>query len=509
MAVAGLALWFSRGALDVAGTADAPRRVAMLPSWPELVGFLMLAIIAIAVAALLRDRARPAAAGEPAWNPALADAVRPLFALAILAVPYLPWLPDRIPALQELAGPFRWVFWGLVLGQVALVVVLRVVMSDAAWLGTERPAATAIVFLVSLATSVIASAQLTETSFFPAQLLLCLIAAAATAWVCRRSPRATPGTATLRVTLYTIIGTTSIVSTGSLLPGARPQPRFDPEARGRLPMLDEFDATARPLAVLYDPFSVVSPSAVPPLFSLTAVPGQWLAPQPTRVLLNARFVLPAGEYDVELRESAVPETAPQGTVGLQIGREGDPVESWPIVVAGGGRWRQRFRLPLDAEFVAFRADPEVERAVASLRVRPVQVVDRGRRLPTDSIFASVSFGSTWVFFHDAVPYIEPGGFWVRGRARMRVTLAKTDASNSFTMNLHCGARPNRVTIATPHWSERLDLVPNTTRTVVVPPTADESLMPLEITTSSGFVPADIEPANKDQRLLGCWITFAS
>ena len=342
------------------------------------------------------------------------------------------------------------------------------------------------------------------------QSALWLAGAALVAWLCRRSSTAAPGVpghASLAATACMAVVCTILVSSASVLPAAGSQPRFDPEARGLLPMLDEFDATARPIAVRYDPFSLVSPSSIPPLFSLAAVPGQRLAPQPTRVLLNARFRLPAGEYEVELQPA--PNTPASGAIGLQIGREGEPVETWPFTPSTGSKWRQRFRLPLDAEFVAFRAAPGLERAVTSLRLRPLQVVDNGRRLHTDTIFASASFGSTSVFFHDAVSYIEPGGFWARGRTRMRVTLVRTDGSNSFTMNLHCGARPNRVTLATPHWSERLDLVPNTTRTVVVPLPAHESLMPLEITTSSGFVPAEIEPANKDRRLLGCWIAFAS
>jgi len=341
-----------------------------------------------------------------------------------------------------------------------------------------------------------------------AQSLLWLGGAALIGWLCRRSPMTAPGRAALRVTLTTAVVCIVIIYIAPILTGAGRKPRFDPEARVSIPMLDTFDATARPLAVRYDPFSIVSPPVIPPLFSLTAVPGARLARQPLRVLLNARFRLPAGEYEVDLRESNVPDDERQGTIGLQIGREGNPVEAWPFAVSGDRLWRQQFRLPLDAEFVAFRATPQVETTITSLRLTPVRVVDAASRLRTGAIVSTASFGSMLAFFHDTDAYIEPAGFWVKGQARLRVTLMKPEAATDpFMLNLHSGARANRVTLATPHWSERFDLVPNVTRTIVVPARARDRLMPLEIRTTSGFVPAEIEPGSSDRRQLGCWVTF--
>jgi hypothetical protein len=178
------------------------------------------------------------------------------------------------------------------------------------------------------------------------------------------------------------------------------------------------------------------------------------------------------------------------------------------VVSGDRLWRQRFRLPLDAEFVAFRATPQIESAISSLRLTPVRVVDAASRLRTGAIVSTASFGSMRAFFHDTDAYVEPAGFWVKGQARLRVTLMKPEAATDpFMLNLHSGARANRVTLATPHWSARLDLVPNVTRTIVVPSGAHDRLMPLEIRTSTGFVPAEIEPGSRDRRRLGCWVAF--
>jgi hypothetical protein len=171
-------------------------------------------------------------------------------------------------------------------------------------------------------------------------------------------------------------------------------------------------------------------------------------------------------------------------------------------------WRQQFSLPLDAEFVGFRAARGVERSIQMLRLRPLTVVDRSLRPKTPPVIAAAPFGSLTVFFHDAVAYSEPDGFWVRGRARLRTTIADGAESNDATaLQVHSGARPNTVTFSTPRWSERLELVPGVTREVRVPSVPHERLVSLTITTTSGFVPAELQPGNGDRRLLGCWITF--
>ena len=45
----------------------------------------------------------------------------PLFGLLLLVIPYLPWLPDQVPALQILAGPARVVVWLVVAAQLVWV----------------------------------------------------------------------------------------------------------------------------------------------------------------------------------------------------------------------------------------------------------------------------------------------------------------------------------------------------------------------------------------------------
>ncbi len=328
------------------------------------------------------------------------------------------------------------------------------------------------------------------------------------AWLCQRSST-TPGRAALRVTLAAVCMSTIVASLAASLPAAPRQRRFEPETRLSFPMLDTFDTIARPLAIRYQPLSFVSPSVIPSMFVAKAVSGQRTAPQPLPVLLNARFRLPAGDYEVEIEGADVAGQPVGSTVGLQVGREGRPLRTWSIQLASRDTWRQRFSLPIDAEFVGFRAAPELERAIAALRLRPLSIVDGSLRLKTASVIAAAPFGPLTVFFHDAVAYSEPDGFWVRGRARLRATIAETgESAESLAVQVHSGARPNTVTLSTPRWSERLDLVPGVTREVRVPSVSHERLVSLTITTSSGFVPAEVQPGNRDRRLLGCWVAFA-
>src|SRR6186713_1873675 len=110
-ATCGLALWVSRASFDLAGTTPAPIRVAMLPSLPELAGFITLSLlVAAGLASLVRS-------SRSFWEPA-SDALVPLFALSVLVIPYFPWLADWIPALRLFAGPGRLVIWIVVIGQV-------------------------------------------------------------------------------------------------------------------------------------------------------------------------------------------------------------------------------------------------------------------------------------------------------------------------------------------------------------------------------------------------------
>lgn len=675
--IAGIAIWLSRASFDMAGTTMAPIRVAMLPSIAELIGFVTLALLVAAGMASLVQKS------GSFWDPAT-DALRPLFALSLLILPYLPWLADWAPALRLLAGPGRIVLWVIVIGQVlwiflpqlarkagiqsvisrstgaTLFGILSITLSapfvlnvraipatftdafntirrlpsatvssipagslgvlfdqeygvvayapvlllgfiglvgmargqahrrlalvltgamigfillpatvDPWWSRSMMPGRPVLLVLPLLAVPIAwlyarldtnsrarASAQvlllltaaitLTLTAFdssVPAsqegdgsssllqwmsptwhvwrevptyvagvsraaavRLLIWLSMFGIAAWLLARRPALSDGRAALAGGTAAVILFLS-ASTVAAVAVPDSDSHFDVEGRVLFPLLETFDPVSRPIALRYDTFSYVGPQELPPLFALSAVPEQRVSKQPVRVVLNARFRLPAGTYVLDVKGSDAAGSVPNASIALQIGREGRPIETWPLVLGRGERVHRDFDVPLDAEFVGFRAPRLVERTIAELRVRPRTVVEKRRRAPAETVLSAAKFPTARIFFHDSFSYPEPEGFWVKGRATARMTLVKArERDGELVLGVHGGARPNVVTFTTPRWSQKLDLVPGVGQQVVIPSREDEWFIPLTITSSDGFVPAEVEQS-KDRRLLGAWVEF--
>ena len=674
--IAAVALWLSRASFDVAGTTTAPIRVAMLPSLAELFGFIVLALLVVAgMASLVRRR-------DAFWEP-MTDALLPLFALSLLAVPYLPWLADWMPALRLFAGPAKILLWVVVIGQVlwifvpqltrktgahrpiigraagatlfgvvavalsapfvlnvrhlpmafvdtfrtlqqlpsaawslvpfgalgllfdqeygiflfapvlllafvglagmlrepshrriaiavclasmfliflpatlnpwwsksampgqTLTLLLPLLAIPLAWLYGRLPqeslarATAQVLLLGSIAITiaiVVAAAPVrqeadgsssllvwtsptwqlwSEAPSFVAgraldacvRVLVWLAVFGTAAWVLSRRVMSSPGQAALAaITGLTLLFTAVVSATSMTL--TDPARRFDIERRVSFELLETFDPIARPIAVRYDAFSTVSPAELPPLFIASAVPGERTDPQPVRVVLNARFRLPAGRYALDLKGSDAAGSLRSASMSLQLGREGRPIEGWPLVLRPGENSRFEFDVPLDAEFVGFRAVRQVEPAINELRVTPVSVLETRKRFAAPTVLSAAAFPAARIFFHDSAAYPESGGFWVKGRATARMTFLKTrEGDTELLLAIHSGARPNVVTIATPGWSQKLELVPGVTQRVTVPTKQGERFVPLTMTSSDGFVPAEIE-ASKDRRLLGAWVAF--
>lgn len=162
--VTALALYVTRGVLDVIATPEGMVRVALLPPWPSLGGFVVVGALAL-VCLDRRPQLRQActAIGAP-----LAAVALPLFGLAVLVLPYLPVLADLVPGLQMLAGPARWIVWAAIAIQIAWV-LHNTGLVRADWMARVRPSRLAVA--VGLASAVLCgliAARFTGTVLYPA-----------------------------------------------------------------------------------------------------------------------------------------------------------------------------------------------------------------------------------------------------------------------------------------------------------------------------------------------------
>jgi hypothetical protein len=287
--------------------------------------------------------------------------------------------------------------------------------------------------------------------------------------------------------------------------GARVPARLAPALRVDAPMLDDFDARRRPLAIVYDRWRTLRAADVPSLFSFEATPGARRYPQPVPVLLNMRLSLPAGDYVLSLRPR--PGAALNGSAGLQVGRIGPPMRGWQIAEAPGATWTAAFTLPVDASFVGLRTSRELESAVAALQVQPARVVNGRDRHNLPAVLSSATYKNVIVTFHGDQVYAERDGFWVRGRSTLLATFAPPEAPDrqpGVRLSMHGGAKPTKVRFQTATWRATLALEPGVPRELHVPALRGQRLLPVRMTAEGGFVPADTD-GGSDRRLLGCWI----
>lgn len=151
-------LWCSRGVLDRVGTGAAGVRVALLPSVWSLV-LVAAAVVAIfsLLAATLAWLSRPE--GRDAVLDDLADWLKPLRASALLALPYLPWVPERAPLAYALAGPGAWYVWAV----CGALVAFRFLAS----MRPSRLAAGVAAVTISIAVYATAAGRLGGTPLFP------------------------------------------------------------------------------------------------------------------------------------------------------------------------------------------------------------------------------------------------------------------------------------------------------------------------------------------------------
>ncbi len=332
------------------------------------------------------------------------------------------------------------------------------------------------------------------------RVLLWLAAGATVWWLAARSTSWTPGRAGLSAAVSMaamLVGASAAVSATSSGPMARPPVHS--------PALDAFDATARPVGVIFDPWRLTASPAIPPLIRFEATPGSRVGRQPLPVLLNMRLALPAGTYDVRIEPK--PGKGLMGTVGLQIGRTGPPQQTWDINATPGAAWSHAFPLEVDANFVGLRAPEAFATDVGRIIVAPVSVTDESQRPRRPQVLASAMLAGRPVYFHDTHADLEPTGFWARGNAAASMTVSVDPRSEPRGVRLlmHSGQGSSTVKVGTGAWSTEVALTPGQVVAVIVPALSAQRVLPRTIAPAGGFVPAEHGGPPGDRRLLGCWV----
>ena len=334
----------------------------------------------------------------------------------------------------------------------------------------------------------------------------------ATVWLLARPARPLGA-----VLLRTAVAVVALVGLSLAVPAAtgRSGRTSGLDDRARIGLLDRFDATRRPTALAYDPWRRVTPQELVRLPSLVvAPPAEPSSSTANELLYGRRLSLPAGVYEVEVVPSATRRVPTTGTVGVMVGRYGAPFARWDVTLDRSGGSTHTFRLDVDAGYAGLTASPEIARAEPTIVLRATEVTDAHRRLEHDQVAATLRTPRATVYFLDWYVWPEARAFWIRAERTVRFLVTPPATAGSATpgaeapasgatarLRVRCGPVVNGVTVTSPRGRERFEVEAGGRALVVVG--AASEIIPVEMRTSSGFVPAEIDPRSGDRRDLGC------
>ena len=163
-------------------------------------------------------------------------------------------------------------------------------------------------------------------------------------------------------------------------------------------------------------------------------------------------------------------------------------------------------LPVTVRAVMVRAPSFA--GVSAIEVRPIAPRwPAASKDPADTGVAhhAAAYGSARVYFLDDRTAPEEDGFWVWGAREGDLVVVSPDSESG--MVIRNGASQMDVTIRHGSTEERVTLRPGESRPIRIPTSRPGGPQTVQIRTSAGFRPSDVDPKSRDQRFLGVYVVM--
>jgi hypothetical protein len=261
-------------------------------------------------------------------------------------------------------------------------------------------------------------------------------------------------------------------------------------------LLRRFHPDGNQIALAYRPFQRLERGTLPRQIVLSRGLSE-SRPEPAVV-----GRVPPGTYEV----NGVTVGAPSGRVRIRTDRVSGPLVDWDAAEFGPS-WTRQVTLPLAVASLQVEADAVARRAVRDVSVRAVSVAARRDRLEGREARRAARYGPALVFLLNGDAWMEPTGAWIAGGSSAEFAVA-AEGPSPLQIFVRNGPVENDVTLESPGWRESLQLKPGEERFVRTTPDNrpdNPRLLPLKLSTSNGFRPADFDPKTEDIRILGVWI----
>jgi len=266
-----------------------------------------------------------------------------------------------------------------------------------------------------------------------------------------------------------------------------------PYAAGSV-VLQHYDPEAGQIAVAYRPFHRLDRTELPGRIVLArtflSVPGTESA------LLTH---LPAGTY--EIKGTATGSLA--GRLRLRTDRVSGPIAEWDVA-SFGPTWTRQVAIPIALAGLQIEADAAARNAIHDVSVRALSLSLPPEGFENREARRAAHYGLATVFLMGGDAWVEPTGAWVAGGSNAEFAIAP-DAQSSLELFMRNGPVANRVTLESATWKESLTLEPGAERTLPLPRDRRRVAIPLKVSATTGFRPADFNPKTEDVRFLGVWI----